>query len=131
VETIFFKESYEIYPQNDAEWAEWIEENEGHIGHYQLTLPTETQYTRIFQSDDDNAPDWIGPVEFEEKITDDPYLTSVVKVQHSSMLYGRGLITNGGTVSEYVWAEKQEYEDGAMIVVSVGVLIEPTFLIKI
>jgi len=132
VETILYKESFEIYPQDDGEWAEWIEEYNGHIGHYQLSLPDGPQYTRIFESDGEDAPDWIAPVEFEEKITDDSYLTCVLKVQHASMLYGRGVITESKTiVSEYVWAEKQEYEDGAMIVVSVGVLIEPTFLINI
>jgi hypothetical protein len=34
-------------------------------------------------------------------------------------------------VSEFVWAEKQEYEAGAMVVVSIGVPVEPTFIIKI
>jgi hypothetical protein len=108
-----------------------VEENEGHIGHYRLTLPDGPEYTRIFESDDDHAPDWIAPVEFEEKITDDPYLAYITKIMHASMLYGRGLLTSGGTVSEYVWAEKEEYEDGAMIVVSIGVAVEPTFIIKI
>ena len=130
-ETIFFRECYELYPQNEAEWAEWLEEGAGHIGHYRLNLPDGTAYTRIFESDDENAPDWIAPVEFEEKVTDDAYLTYITKIEHASMLYGRGLITSGGVVSEYVWSEKQEYEDGAMVVVSIGVPVEPTFVIKI
>ncbi len=113
-------ESY--YPSTPKEWAQWTGDN-GKIGAPSYRLDDETVYGRIWFDDTD---DHVDPVEFTEKIYDDPEAEQARSIHQKVMLFGRNL--EAGKKNEYLLVAVETHDGETTVELMIGVDLEMTGL---
>ena len=113
-------ESY--YPSTPKEWAQWTGDN-GKIGAPSYRLDDETVYGRIWFDDTD---DHVDPVEFTEKIYDDPEAEQARSIHQKVMLFGRNL--EAGKKNEYLLVAVETHDGETTVELMLGVDLEMTGL---
>ena len=121
-ELMLYQAADEIYPETTEDWDLWLNEENGLIGFKDFSTPDEIVYERLWGQ---NGADYMAPPEFDEIVTDDPFVAEVAKVSHAAMLYGRTL---DESVVEYLWVDNTNDDHGAAVLVSTGVEIHPASL---
>lgn len=111
-----------FYPATAEEWARWTGKG-GRLGAPSYRLDDGTEYARIWFDDVDGHVD---PVEFTEKIYDDPEADKARVVAQKVMLFGRNL--EAGKKNEYLLLAVEAYDGETTVELMVGVDLEITGL---
>ena len=123
VEEITLYVPYEsFYPATPEEWAQWTG-RAGKLGAPRYRLKDETEYGRIWFDDADGHVD---PVEFTEKVYDDPEGDVSRAIHQKVMLFGRNL--EAGKKNEYLLLAVESYDGETTVELMVGVDLELTGL---
>jgi hypothetical protein len=81
----------EIYPANENEWDEWMNNENGLIGYRDFQITNDDgsvfEYQRMWGGDDEYAE----PFHFESTVACDPYGTSGMKMRSTGMIYYRDI----------------------------------------
>ena len=110
------------YPSTPEEWAPWTGDG-GKLGAPSYRLDDETEYSRIWFDDTDGHVD---PVEFTEKIYDDPEADEARAIHQKVMLFGRNL--EAGKKNEYLLLAVESHDGETTVELMVGVDLEITGL---
>ena len=113
-------ESY--YPSSPTEWAQWTGDK-GKLRAPSYRLDDETVYGRIWFDDSD---DHVDPVEFIEKVYDDPEAEQARSIHQKVMLFGRNL--EAGKKNEYLLAAVETHDGETTVELMIGVDLEMTGL---
>ena len=113
-------ESY--YPSSPTEWAQWTGDK-GKLRAPSYRLDDETVYGRIWFDDSD---DHVDPVEFTEKVYDDPEAEQARSIHQKVMLFGRNL--EAGKKNEYLLAAIETHDGETTVELMIGVDLEMTGL---
>jgi hypothetical protein len=114
-EAILYQMLDEVFPESSDDWDNWLNDENGLIGYRDFSTPDGTGYQRMW---DPNGADHIEPREYEERLTDDPYVEQVMNLAHAAMLYARRV---DDTTVEYALVDKIEDDDGASVQISAGI----------
>lgn len=117
-----FKSEDEIFPDDQEEWAFWLDEEEGYIGWNIFQDKKENIYDRIWGKEDTER---IEPVCFSETVFLDKYGENVSLVENTAMLYGRW-IDEANEMAELILISAEESgNDSALVQIYAGIDILP------
>ena len=123
IEEITLYVPYEsFYPSSPADWAQWTGSN-GKLGAPTYHFSDGTEYNRIWFDGTDGQ---VEPVEFTEKIYDDPETEEPREIFQKVMLFGRNL--EDGKKNEYLLLAVESYDGETTVELMVGVDLEMTGL---
>ncbi len=81
----------EIYPANEDEWDQWLNDKNGLIGYQDFQITNDDgsvfEYQRLWGGDDT----YTEPFHFNSTVACDPYGTSGMKMRSTGMIYGRDI----------------------------------------
>lgn len=117
-EAILFATIFEVEPQDEHEWADWLEENTGTLGGKTIETPDGEEYDRVWGSD---KAWWAEPIDYVESVTASEEQTDIESYESEvqSMLFQRTLAS--GEI-EFLLAS---VEDGKSIFVYKGFAVSP------
>ena len=107
----------EIYPQDNEEWDEWLDEKEGHIGMEVFNTPDDVEFDRVWAE----GPEKVHAETFTETIYTDPYGEEGIQVDHQAMLYSR---TVENDFIEELFLSAEEEDEGAHVRIACGLVID-------
>lgn len=106
----------EVYPQDNEEWDEWLDEKEGHIGMTPFYPDEDVQFDRVWGEGSEK----IQPETFTEIIYSDAYGEEGLKIEHQAMLYAREV--ENGFVEELVISAEED-DEGAFVRLACGLVV--------
>jgi hypothetical protein len=97
----------------------WLDKDTGWLGWKTITA-NGNEYARLI---DQGGADWVNPIEYTQKITNDPFVAEVMRTEHEAMLFGRNI--EGTNYVENLIAEKAIDNNGITIACHVGIMLNP------
>jgi hypothetical protein len=125
---MLYRLSDEIRPASDADWDIWLNKYRGLIGYTNFQIdpgtPQVITYERVTP---DGSGERLNPLFIRESITDDPYVESIITVDHALAVYGRG-VTLEGDVIENILISKDDDETDAVVRIWIGIPLDAGFI---